>query len=81
LVSVLDSGNRSSGRTVGGNGTVAHDEDDPKAALANNVCHCAVFNISFLQLATASTAGVFEHEIIGNLPQNRPDCLCDQPEK
>jgi hypothetical protein len=58
---------------VGGNGTVAHDEDHPKAALTNNVCHCAVFNISFLQLATASTAGVFEHEIIGNLPQNRSD--------
>jgi hypothetical protein len=66
LVSVLDSRNRSSGRTVGGNGTVAHDEDDPKTTLANNVCHCA-------QLATASTAGVFEHEIIGNLPQNRSD--------
>jgi hypothetical protein len=72
VVSGIYSGDGSSGRTVGGNGTEAHDEDDPKATMANHVGHCTVLNIRLLHFVTASTAGIFEHEIISNFSQNRP---------
>jgi hypothetical protein len=69
VVSGIYSGDGSSGRTVGGNGTEAHDEDDPKATMANHVGHCTVLNIRLLHFVTASTA---EHEIISNFSQNCP---------